>query len=134
MGELDNNFFLWFFYCMWKLFRGCDIFIIVYLIFSTITYDCKLAEKQQSVGRNVVFLGHIILTPLRNKHLNSRHQTGCLPWLSTSLSTPYSTSASCPQHFISTFSLLALGRYFCCWTISARGYHLLSNLGTSMAY
>ena len=59
-----------------------------------------------------------------------------LPWLSKSLSTPYegySRSASCAQNVISTFLLRTLGRYFCWWIISPRGYHPLSSRGTNMA-
>jgi hypothetical protein len=33
----------------------------------------------------------------------------------------------------STFVLLTLGRYFCWWVISPRGYHPLSSRGTNMA-
>ena len=35
----------------------------------------------------------------------------------------YARKGSCALNLMSTFSLLSLGRYFCWWTISPRGYH-----------
>ena len=38
-----------------------------------------------------------------------------------------SRTASSSSNLISTFVLLSLGRYLCCWTINLRGYPLLSS-------
>jgi hypothetical protein len=46
--------------------------LLWYIVITNFNWGWKqIAEKQQSVERYVVLLGHIILTPVRNKHLKS---------------------------------------------------------------
>ena len=102
---------------------------MIYTIVNLATAQQKILISCQPILIFVTQYDFHALSFLMIHHQNANYiKTFKIIWLSnlstlSVLDEGYSKNVSCALNLISTILLLSLGRYFCWWTISPRGYH-----------